>query len=129
MRAQGGCGPVQSALLIWKARFTGELDTAACREFPAHDGLLRSACADQVIENLIHDHFIEGGMVAVGGEVELERLGFHTEAGRDIQDLDVSRVGLTRDGAERAEIRCAEVDRVKAALCSVRESLQHGLGR
>lgn len=120
----------QRLVQVGKPRFAGELDAATGAELATHDGLFRSTGFDQVIKDAVHNRFIEGGHVAVAGEVELQRLGFDTGLVRDVKNLDVRAVGLASDGAERAELGRTQMDAVVAAWSAVGKDFQLGfIGR
>ncbi len=58
--------------------------------------------------------FMETGMVAEAVQIELERLGFHDGARRDVVDDEVREIGLAGDGAERGKFRAGEADHIGA---------------
>ena len=111
------------------AGFAGELDAATGGEAAADEGLAGGGGGDEVVEDAVDDGFVEGGVVAVGGEVEFEGFGFDAEGVGDVEDLDVGGVGLTGDGAEGGEVGGAEVDGVVAARGAIGEGFEAGFVR
>ena len=53
------------------------------------------AHGDQIVENPIHDLFIEGGRVAKGGEVIFQGFGLHAFDGGNVFDDQLGVVGLS----------------------------------
>ena len=106
------------------AGFARELDAAAGGELAADDGLAGLADGDEVVEDAVDDDFVERGLVAEGGEVELEALGLDAELIGNVVDLEVGAVGLAGDGAEAAELGGVEVDGVVPPGGAIGESLQ-----
>ena len=106
----------------------GELDAAAGGEPALH---LQPAGGDgrhEVIRDAVDDLFVEGGIVAVGGQVVLEGLGFHTVSVRYVGDRQVAGVRLAGDGAEGGKFVRVQRDGV-GARAAVGEGFQLGVVR
>src|SRR5690554_3132363 len=67
---------------------------------------------DQVVEDLVGDLLVEGALVAVRPEVQLERLQLHDLLVRDIADGDRGEVGLAGYRADASELRRRDLDLV-----------------
>ena len=83
----------------------GQGDPAARREFRGHDRFTRRACAHEIIENPVRDRLVESALVAIGSEVELQRLALDAKRIGDVFDGDLREIHLAGDRAERGEIR------------------------
>ena len=81
--------------------------------------------ADKILHDGVHTVLMEVTVVAEGEEVELQTLRLHHPAAGDIEDLDLSKVGLTRDGTERRELGAVELHPVVVVRMTVLKSLQH----
>ena len=105
----------------------GEADAASWGEISADDGLARVDCADDVSEDAIDDFFVEGLVVAEGGEVKFERFGLDAVFAGDVADLNARGIGLAGYRTERGEFRKIEMDPVVGLRTAVGKCLQFGL--
>jgi len=78
----------------------GELNAAAWDEATANDGLLWRAGFDEIVEDAVDDGFVEGGVIAIAGEIEFERLCLHTALIRNVEYLYMCGIWLAGHGAE-----------------------------
>ncbi len=68
----------------------------------------------QVGQDLIGDRFVKRALIAVGPEVQLQRLQFEARLVRYILDFDGGKVGLSSERAQAGEFRGVDVNRVVA---------------
>ena len=66
----------------------------ASRKGPFDSHAAGVAHSDKIIENSIHDLFIEGGRIAKGGEVVFQGLRLHAFDGRNVFDHQLGKVWL-----------------------------------
>ena len=105
----------------------GEADAASWGEISADDGLARVDCADDVSEDAIDDFFVEGLVVAEGGEVKFQRFGLDAVFAGDVADLNARGIGLAGYRTERGEFRKIEMDPVVGLRTAVGKCLKFGL--
>jgi hypothetical protein len=68
---------------------------------------------------------MEVAVVAEGEEVELEALRLDHPFARDVENLDLCKVWLARDGTERGELGAIELHPVVVVGMAVLEGLKH----
>ncbi len=106
-----------------------ERDPAARGELRSHDHFARRARFYEIVENPVRYGFVEGALIPIRSEIELERLAFDAEAVRDVIDIDPGKIRLTRDWANRSEIVRFEMNPIIPARRGVRERFEVRLGR
>jgi len=102
----------------------GNPDPSARGEFAVDRDAAGIAGGDEVFEDAVDDFLVEAAGVAVGGEVELERLRLDAELGGDIADADRREIGLAGDRAHRGEFRAIELDPIIPLRVAVGKGLQ-----
>ena len=80
---------------------------------------------DQVLHDDVHAILVEVAMVAEAEEVELEALALHHQRARNVVDNDVSKVRLTRFGAQRSKLRAIQRYQIVVLRMLVLEGFQH----
>ena len=80
---------------------------------------------DQVIHDNVDAILMEIAMVAEREEVKLETLALHHTAVGDIHDFNLSKVGLSSDGAKRGKLGAIELHPIVAVGMLVLEGLKH----
>src|SRR5262249_44251164 len=90
------------------------LDTAAHAATAHHLYPARPAHGHHVVENAVGDVFVEGALVPVGPDVELDALELDQVPVGDVPDPDGGKVRLARLGAQAGELRDLERDLVVA---------------
>jgi len=88
----------------------GGVDAAAHIEAggqPHEAGLGRG---DQIIENAVGHGFMEGALVPIGPDIQLQGFQFHTVPIRDIFEVQGGEIGLARLGAEAGEFGDVDPD-------------------
>ena len=83
----------------------GQGQAAARNEAPLDTHPARMASGDEVVEYAIDDRFVKRMHVAIGGQVELERLGLNAAVVGHVFDDDLGKVGLVGDRAKRCKVR------------------------
>ena len=73
-------------------------DAAARGKLRRHDRFARRAGAHEIVEDAVRDRFVEGALVAIGGEIKLERFAFDAKTIRHVVDVDPGEIGLAGDG-------------------------------
>lgn len=109
-------------------RHGGQLDAAAGGKTAFH---LQPAGGDgghQVVRDAVDDLFVKGGIVAVGGQIIFEGLGFHAVLVRNVNDRQVAGVRLPGDGAQGGKLVRVQRDGV-GPRAAVGEGLQLGVVR
>jgi hypothetical protein len=81
-----------------------------------------------VVEDQVDHRLVKRPVVAVGEEVELERLALHAAFVRDVGDGQVAEIRLARQRAQRGELGAVEGDLVIAPRMPVGKRLQLRLG-
>src|SRR5262249_7793071 len=105
-------------------------DSAAHGEIANDFHASRLGRGAQVVEDAVRDRLVEGALVAVAPQVELERLELDTKLIRHVLDPDAREVGLPRERAKARELRTIELDQVVPLRPGVGEGLEvlGGLG-
>ena len=76
--------------------------------FNAHvPGMAR---ANQIVEDAVDHGFVERMDVAIGGQIQLQRLGFEAPRVGDVFDKNLGEIRLAGHGAKRREIRAINAD-------------------
>src|SRR5687767_5289645 len=88
------------------------VDAAADGEVALDGHLERLGRGDEIVEDPVRDVLVEGALVAVAPEVELERLQLDAELIRHVADADRRKVRLPRLRAEARELGAFEADLV-----------------
>ena len=101
---------------------------AAGGEFGCDRGVAWRTGGDEIVEDAIGHGFVEGALVAKGGEVEFERFAFDAEFVGHVFDDDLGEVHLSRHRAEGGEIGGLETDGV-GTFRRRREGLQFCFAR
>lgn len=83
---------------------------------------------DQIIEDRVHDGFVENSLVAVGEEIEFQTFHFDAKFGGDVNNRDGREIGLAGDGADAGEFGEGEFDFVGAGRAGVFEGVEDGAG-
>lgn len=104
----------------------GQLDAATCAKSTYNLHPCWGDGGNEVIQDAVDDLLIEGGVVAVGGEVVLEALRFNAGFSGAVSDGEVAAIGLSRDGAEGAKLMRVKHDAVGALRAAVGESFKFG---
>src|SRR5215831_17645034 len=100
------------------------LDAAAHPEV-AHDlDPARRRRRHEVVEDAVRHVLVEGALVAIGPDVELDALELHQTLVRDVAHADGREVGLARLGAETGELGDLEGDLVVAIRMRIGHHLQ-----
>ena len=81
--------------------------------------------AHQILHDRVHTVFVEVAMVTEREEVEFQALRLHHPLARDIENLDLRKVGLSCDGTERRKLWTVELHPVVVIRMLVHECLQH----
>ena len=102
----------------------GRGDAAADEEVTGHLDPAWQAGSDQIVEDLIRDRLVEGTLIAVGPEVEFQRFGLQATLARDVLELEVCKIGLTREWTEACELGAIESNRVVPQRLWVLEGLE-----
>ena len=87
------------------------------------DGIEQS---DEAFGDVQRAGFMEGAVIAEGGEVDFEGFAFDQPGFRQIVDDDVGEVGLAGEGAEGGEFGAGEADEVVCVGVGVGDTLQRG---
>ena len=106
----------------------GESDSAARRELRGHDGLAGRARFDEIVENAVGHCFVERALVAIRGEIKLERFALDAETIGRVIDIDPGEIGLAGDRANGSEIVRFKMNPVIAVRRRIRKSLESRLG-
>src|SRR5262244_2338324 len=117
--------PAPSDLGALAVRRTNDgLDAAAHPEV-AHDlDPARRSRRHEVVEDAVRHVLVEGALVAIGPDVELDALELHQTLVRDVAHADGREVGLARLGAETGELGDLEGDLVVAIRMRIGHHLQ-----
>jgi len=78
----------------------------------------------EIVEQAVGEMFVKGAFVAEGPQVELERLGLHDFLVGHITDVDLSKIGLPRLGAETGKFGCAQFHHIVAFRVAVGKGFQ-----
>ena len=79
---------------------------------------------DNVVEDPVRDVLLEGALVPVRPEIELEGLEFDTQFVGDVFDVEVCEIGLAREWAEAGELGRFEGDGVVTAGVRIWEGVE-----
>src|SRR5712691_1042591 len=82
----------------------GESDASARGKLRGHYGLARRTRFHKVIEDAVGYRFVKCPLVAIRGEIKLERLAFNAETVRHVVEVDPGEIGLAGHRAKRSEI-------------------------
>ena len=102
-----------------------DADAAARREKSYHLYIFRLHQAHQVLHNRVHTILVEVTVVTEREEIELQALRLHHALAWQIEYLYLCKVWLTRNGAERGELRTVELNPIVVFLMQVLEGLEH----
>ena len=80
---------------------------------------------NEILHDDIDAILMEITMIAETEEIQLQTLRLHHPLTRNIQDLDLSKVRLTRDGTKRRKLRTVELHPIVVLRMLVLECLQH----
>lgn len=103
----------------------GQCQSTARCESAAHRHALRRTHGDEVVEDAVHDLFIERRRVSEGGEVIFERLGFHATGGRHVFDHDLGVIRLAGYRTDRGKILRVHPHHIATAGMAVWKGLQN----
>ena len=106
-------------------------NTAAHIELGTQTHVARSRGGHQVFQNLIGDGLVEGAFIAIGPDVEFQRLEFDATAVGNVVQKERGEVRLSGFWAQTSELRHRDLDGIIAPRIRVLKSLQlpGGLGR
>ena len=107
----------------------GESDSAARRELRGHDGLAGRARFDEIVENAVGHCFVERALVAIRGEIKLERFALDAETIGRVIDIDPGEIGLAGHRTNRCEIIGFKMDPVIPTWRWIWKSLEPRLRR
>ena len=111
---------------VWEVRLGSEPDAAARGELATNRCPARSGGGHQIIEDAIDDIFVEGRGIPEAGEVKLHGFGFDAPLIRHIRNVQAGGVRLAGDGAQGAEFRVIQTDRIIALGIAIGERFQRG---
>ena len=80
---------------------------------------------DEILHDDIDAILMEITMIAKTEEIQLQTLRLHHPLTRNIQDLNLSKVRLPRDGTKRCKLRTVELNPIIVLRMLVLESLQN----
>src|SRR5262249_34900541 len=99
-------------------------DAATNREITDHLQAAGAHGGDHVVEDPVGHGFVEGALIAIAPEVELERLELDTELVRNVLNPDGGKVRLPRERAKAREFRAVEGNQVVAFGARIGERLE-----
>jgi len=80
---------------------------------------------DQVLHYDVDTILVEVTVIAEGEEIEFQALRLHHTLGRNIENLYLCKIGLTRNGTERSELGAIELHPVVILWVLILKGLQH----
>jgi len=104
-----------------------ECDPAACGELCGDDCLAWRACFDEIVEYTVRDGFVERALIAIGGEIEFQRLAFDAETVGHVVDIDPGEIGLACHRTNGSEIIGFKMNSIIALRSGIWKSLESRL--
>src|SRR5579871_6001912 len=106
-------------------------DAATDVKVTAHGHSTRMTGRDKVVQDPVDDRLVIDTLLAIGVEVEFQRLQFQAEPVRYIVDGDGGKVRLPGLGADGGKLRAGVYDTIVALRAGIVKNLQQGdlLGR
>jgi len=102
-----------------------DADAATGREEADDLDVLGIHESDEILHDDVHAVFMEIAVVAEREEIQFQTLRLHHPLAGEIHDLDLCKVGLTRDGAKRRKLGAVELHPVVILRMFVLKRFQH----
>ena len=100
-------------------------DAATGQEQAVDLDVLRFHQLHQILHNRVHAVLVEVTVITEREEVKLQALALHHPLTGDVEDFYLSKVRLSRNGAQRRKLRTVELHPVVVVLMKVLEGFQH----
>ena len=102
-----------------------DTDSAARHEITGYFEVFRVHETHKVLHDDVYAVLVEVAVITEGEEVEFEALALYHSLARDVTDVQMSEIGLSRFGTEGGELGTIEGHEVLVFGMFVRESLEH----